>query len=343
MQFSEKLKKLRQEHNLTQAELADKLFVTRQAVTKWENGRGMPETNIALEIAKIFNVSLDFLMDDTQAEFREDIPNHNQGRKKSKKIKPFTKAIILGSCLICIIIFVLTGILISENIRQENYEKNEYVIGFYLTLNEVAFYDVEEVMDNDIPYYFSTSTFVIDEDLPRTSKYFNEDSIYISLSNHVYLYEITYVPKTKRYRTNSVKEISKGNREDSHYEYHSKEQDYFGHKYKINCNIYFLDTVESLIITAIDKNSQVIYDVTYRLNENGKIETSDGEILEFLPEQVALNDAVQYYVEYQTKNGQAFKRLFILGDDIMSTRCIVFMQKDKKLLDHDYLVRFYFH
>ncbi|MDE6656435.1 MAG: helix-turn-helix domain-containing protein [Anaeroplasmataceae bacterium] len=347
MQFSEKLKKLRQENNLTQAELADKLYVTRQAVTKWENGRGMPETNIALEIAKIFNVSLDYLMDDAQEEFKTDIPSEYKAKKKTKKMKPLIKAIILGASLICIVGCVLIGMLIHFKIEEDKFEKQEYIIGIYLTMNEVTFYDEKEVLDAGVPYYFLLDNFVIDKNLPRGENYFNgpDRSIYIPLRNHVYLYEISYVPKTKRYYTNLVGEISKSNRypTDIQYTYTSKEQKYFGHTLQFDCNIYLLDAVESLNITALNKNSQVIYDVTYHLNENGKIETNKGEILEYLPTSVTLNDAVQCYVEYQSGNGRIVKKLFTLGDDITSTRCIIFMQREKEFLARDYLVCFYFH
>ena len=42
MNFSETLKKLRQEQNLTQDDLADKIFVTRTAISKWETDNGYP-------------------------------------------------------------------------------------------------------------------------------------------------------------------------------------------------------------------------------------------------------------------------------------------------------------
>ena len=42
MEFNEKLQKLRKEQNLTQEELAEKLFVSRTAISKWESGRGYP-------------------------------------------------------------------------------------------------------------------------------------------------------------------------------------------------------------------------------------------------------------------------------------------------------------
>lgn len=62
MKFEEKLKMLRKEHNLTQEELAEKLYVSRQAITKWENGDGMPDIDNLKEISKLFNITIDELV-----------------------------------------------------------------------------------------------------------------------------------------------------------------------------------------------------------------------------------------------------------------------------------------
>ena len=60
--INEKIKELRKQNNLTQEELADKLCVSRQAITKWESGLGQPDiSNIEL-IAKLFNVTIDELL-----------------------------------------------------------------------------------------------------------------------------------------------------------------------------------------------------------------------------------------------------------------------------------------
>lgn len=60
---------LRRDAGLSQEELAEKLFVTRQAVSKWERGRSMPAIDILSELTGLFDVSLDFLLD--QAEYEE--------------------------------------------------------------------------------------------------------------------------------------------------------------------------------------------------------------------------------------------------------------------------------
>ena len=62
MSFSENLKQIRSEHHLSQEELAELLDVSRQAVSKWEQGQGYPEVEKLLLLSKKLNISLDVLM-----------------------------------------------------------------------------------------------------------------------------------------------------------------------------------------------------------------------------------------------------------------------------------------
>ncbi|MCL2018562.1 MAG: helix-turn-helix domain-containing protein [Oscillospiraceae bacterium] len=62
MSFSENLKKIRMEKNLSQEQLAEMTGVSRQAVSKWEQGNGYPETEKLINIAKTLDVSLDTLL-----------------------------------------------------------------------------------------------------------------------------------------------------------------------------------------------------------------------------------------------------------------------------------------
>lgn len=64
MLFNEKLYKLRKESGLSQEALAEKICTSRQAVSKWENNQGFPETEKLLLIGNIFNVSIDYLLKD---------------------------------------------------------------------------------------------------------------------------------------------------------------------------------------------------------------------------------------------------------------------------------------
>ena len=62
--LSEKLRNYRLENNLTQEEFAAKLFVTRNAVSKWENDNGYPNIDTLKDIAKLLNVTIDELLGD---------------------------------------------------------------------------------------------------------------------------------------------------------------------------------------------------------------------------------------------------------------------------------------
>ena len=62
MEFNEKIQKLRVSHNLTQEELAEKLFVSRTAVSKWESGKGYPNIDTLKLVSKFFDVSIDYLI-----------------------------------------------------------------------------------------------------------------------------------------------------------------------------------------------------------------------------------------------------------------------------------------
>ena len=62
MEFNKKLKELRKQKGLTQDELAEQLFVSRTAVSKWESGRGYPNLDSLKALSKVFNVTVDDLL-----------------------------------------------------------------------------------------------------------------------------------------------------------------------------------------------------------------------------------------------------------------------------------------
>ena len=62
MEFNEKLQELRKNKGLTQEELAQILYVSRTAISKWESGRGFPNIESLKSISKYFSVSLDELL-----------------------------------------------------------------------------------------------------------------------------------------------------------------------------------------------------------------------------------------------------------------------------------------
>ena len=62
MTTGEKLSKLRKENNYTQEALAEKIGVSRQAISKWESDGAFPETDKLIMLAKLYNCSIDYLL-----------------------------------------------------------------------------------------------------------------------------------------------------------------------------------------------------------------------------------------------------------------------------------------
>ena len=62
--FGQKIIALRKQRRMNQNDLAEKLFVTHQAVSKWENGQSLPSIDILYTLTKIFDISIDFLLND---------------------------------------------------------------------------------------------------------------------------------------------------------------------------------------------------------------------------------------------------------------------------------------
>ena len=75
MTFGEKIQKLRKEAGLSQEEFSYQLGVSRQAVSKWERDNGYPETEKIVRMSRLFNVSLDYLLNDDDLQKPEISPD----------------------------------------------------------------------------------------------------------------------------------------------------------------------------------------------------------------------------------------------------------------------------
>ena len=62
MKFSEKIKEIRKMQNLTQEQFAEKIFISRNAVAKWESDKGYPDIQNLITISEVFEISLDDLI-----------------------------------------------------------------------------------------------------------------------------------------------------------------------------------------------------------------------------------------------------------------------------------------
>lgn len=64
--ISKKIHEKRKQIGLTQDELADRLYVSRQAVSKWEMGKSLPSLEVLLEMTELFDVTIDYMLDGSE-------------------------------------------------------------------------------------------------------------------------------------------------------------------------------------------------------------------------------------------------------------------------------------
>ena len=109
MKFNEKLQKLRKEKGMSQEALAYELGVSRQAVSKWENGQVYPETEKLIQLGRLFHVSIDYLLNEENEQGNQDMEDQDEGtiivtqdtiQEYLKWKCPFAFAIAIGVALI---------------------------------------------------------------------------------------------------------------------------------------------------------------------------------------------------------------------------------------------------
>ncbi|MDZ5255196.1 helix-turn-helix transcriptional regulator [Clostridium sp. LIBA-8841] len=145
MVFGEKLLKLRKEKGMSQEALAERLNTSRQAISKWENGQGFPETEKLLMISNFFNVSIDYLLKETKEENIETQKGYYVSKEmiegfliNANKISKYTSlgistiiaayipyALLKDSFAIIIIAIMVAlgfGLIIAASFREEDYK-----------------------------------------------------------------------------------------------------------------------------------------------------------------------------------------------------------------------------
>ncbi len=135
MKFGENLKKLRKLKKLSQEDLAEKMQVSRQSVSKWETGDAYPEMNNILELCKIFHCHINDLVNDSiidvdslDEEIKMNVVKFR--REQQSKMKGLSKAITIIArigkiiCLVCIPILIATMIMVGIFINQIHIQDN---------------------------------------------------------------------------------------------------------------------------------------------------------------------------------------------------------------------------
>ncbi len=138
MKLSDKLIELRKEKGWSQEEFAEKLDVSRQAVSRWENETAQPDAQNILRISKLFNVTSDYLLNDDY-EKETLIPTINASSEKTeatvqKKKYPY---LIAAICFITLVVCIITGLMVCQNISR-NKEQHTHDILISLKENEIS-------------------------------------------------------------------------------------------------------------------------------------------------------------------------------------------------------------
>ena len=110
MTLSEKIYELRTQRNLSQGDLANELNVSRQSISKWENGNSTPDLEKIVKLAEIFNVSLDELIkNEEKEETIVNTPEQLTATKTNTREKKIGKSLIIAG-VISIFVFLLLGL-----------------------------------------------------------------------------------------------------------------------------------------------------------------------------------------------------------------------------------------
>lgn len=111
MALSEKLYLLRKKSGLSQEQLAEQLSVSRQAISKWESGQSVPESDKLLTISNYFNVSLDYLMKEEEEQRDLSVNKRNDNSvQMGSRTKWLLGIIICVGGMICLIMWGVLSI-----------------------------------------------------------------------------------------------------------------------------------------------------------------------------------------------------------------------------------------
>lgn len=114
MTLGEKIAKLRTEHHLSQGDLAEKMDVSRQSISKWETGNSIPNLYKLVALSELFNVSLDTLLKEQEPQEEKDlqldVPQQSAGKYPPRKIIGW---IFLGVGLLSLVLGLALNLLLA--------------------------------------------------------------------------------------------------------------------------------------------------------------------------------------------------------------------------------------
>ena len=162
MKFGENLYNLRKKQKISQEKLAEKIGVSRQSVSKWENGTAYPEMNRIFELCKIFHCKLNDLVNDNILDFdsldeevKMSVVKFN--KEKQKKLKIVSKTISICSRILQVITIIISAVMIMSmlfipSIINNAYVNNESII---IADKNIMEFNLDEMTTNTIVNVFN--------------------------------------------------------------------------------------------------------------------------------------------------------------------------------------------
>lgn len=160
--LSEKIKEYRKNNNLTQSELASMLFVSKQAVSRWENNLSLPDISLYPKLSELLGVTVDELM----------------GKKKTKKYN-LKRIIVFLILLILLIVEIITFNMVSSCQSKKKNMENRYL--------QVAKMELNMNFSKVIAFEYSdfTSWISYNDNYPNSMYYFIFEDEITKVSNRL--------------------------------------------------------------------------------------------------------------------------------------------------------------
>ena len=133
----------RKKNNLTQAQLADKLNITDRAVSKWENGKGMPDSSIMLDLCKELKISVNDLLCGEMVDMESKNKNQEQLLLDlTKEIEEKNKIIWTSRNIIIFfpMIYLFSGVFVAESLILNEVWHTVTILGICIVLFILCFY-----------------------------------------------------------------------------------------------------------------------------------------------------------------------------------------------------------
>ena len=147
MELGKQIYELRKKANLSQEQLAEKVGVSRQTISKWELGETAPDIKQAQILSQIFNISLDELTgNDTKEVIYEKVSNTEKLAGLIIKVIKIWGIIILACVVIAVVCIILFGNVREEGFAENNVEKATFteVVGeetYIITIGSDGYFE----------------------------------------------------------------------------------------------------------------------------------------------------------------------------------------------------------